>query len=109
MAYCQNNGGDCGEIHSKDHNITCRVNNSDNDLSTMTLTVNGEIIFSGQPDVTMDYYRCVAGNMSASCNIPENANSTCMVTDTRGTYRLASHPGKFRISHFYRCKHFIQT
>ena len=92
--YCQNNGGTCGEIPSKDHNITCRVKNSESDPPTMTLKVNGVTISSGPPDVTTNADRYYDGYITASHNVPENANSTCEVTDARGTYILTSQPGK---------------
>ena len=99
--YCRNNGGYCGKIPSKDHNITCRVINSESNPPTMTLKVNGEIISSGPPDVTINADRYYDGVITASYNVSENATSTCEVTDTRGTYILASSQlGKLR---FHNC------
>ena len=100
--YCQNYGTACGEIPSKDHAITCRVKNLESDRPTMTLKVNGDIISSGPPDVTTNSHRYYDGVITASYNVPDDANSTCEVTDTRGTYDIASLPGKFRFPYVYR-------
>ena len=92
--YCQNNGGDCEEIPSNDHVITCRVQNLDSDAPTVTLKVNGETISNGSAvEVTTNSAEYYDGVINVSHIVPENAISMCTVTDTRGTYSLTSQPG----------------
>ena len=99
--YCQNNGGSCGEIPSKDHKITCRVKHSESNPPEMTVKVNGETISNGsEVNVTINSDRYYDGVISASYYVPENANSTCIVTDSRGTYYLTSQPSKFTLFTF---------
>ena len=97
--YCQNNGGTRRNIPSKNNVITCRVRNSESNPPTMTVKVNDEILSSGPPDVTTNFDRYYDGVITASYNVPENANSSCIVTDTRGTYRLICQPGKCGFRH----------
>ena len=65
----------------------------------MSITVNG-IIISNASDVevlTNSEGYC-DGVITASYHVPENAKSSCIVTDARGTYLLTSQPGEFALS-----------
>ena len=96
VEFCRNNGGSCEDIASGEHSITCRVRNSASDPPTMVITVNDTPISSDSPfEVATNSQGYYDGVITASYSIPENANCTCAVTDTRGTYQLASGHGKF--------------
>ena len=106
--FCRNNGGSCSGIASRIHDITCRVQNSASDPPTMALTVGGYLISSGSPvQVTTDSHGYYDAVIAATYNVSENAEVTCKVTDTRGTYSVGGagrlHPSSLLMQSTYSC------
>ena len=95
VVYCENNGGHCGEIPSKAHNITCRAKNLHREQPSIVLEVNGEIVSSGPSEVATNSDYPKNAVISVYLDDPNHASVTCTVTDDIGTYSLTSQPGKF--------------